>query len=325
MRAIAVPEYGEATVLEAEQRPRPEPGPAEVRLDVRATGVNFADIEQRRGRYRGGPEAPFVPGLEASGVVDTTGADVERWAPGDEVVCFLADGGGYAEQAVTPAEYMFPKPERLSFEDAGGTLIQAFTAHNALHEWGGVEAGDTVLINAAAGGVGSTATRLAAIAGAEVLATASASEKLAYARECGADHGINYVDADVVDTVAHVTDGEGVDLLLDGVGGDAFADGFEALAPGGTAVTYGAASGDISTVATPRLFYQNKSVAGYHLMYGLEEIPERVLSARSHLFDLVASGNLSVSVESVRDLGEAAAVHRAIENRETRGRVVLTP
>lgn len=325
MRAMVVPEHGDASVLDERQRPRERLGGREVRVDVRAAGVNFADIEQRRGRYRGGPEPPFVPGLEGAGVVADVGSDVEEWSPGDEVVCFFPDGGGYAETAVTDATYVFPKPAGLSFAEAGGMLVQSFTAHNALHEWGGVTPDDTVLVNAAAGGVGSVATQLAADAGATVVGTASTESKRAFAERCGAAHTIDYTESDVVSEVDRITDGDGIDLLLDGVGGEAFADGFDALRPGGTAVTYGVASGDITTLVAPRLFYQNKSVVGYHLMNGMENLPERVLAAEDHLFELVESGRLSVTVEGTRPLASAASVHRAVEERDTRGRIVLVP
>lgn len=328
MRRIVAPEYGDASVLELQDADPDPVGPDEVRLEVRAAGVNFADVDQRSGRYQDGPEPPFVPGLEAAGVVTETGENVEEWTTGDEALCFFTDGGGYAESVVVDEFFVLPKPPSLSFTDAGGMLIQTFTAHNALHEWGRLPTGDadeTVLINAAAGGVGSVATQLADIAGATVIGTASTGDKRAFARECGADHVIDYTSEDVVAAIEEFTDGEGVDLVLDGVGGNAFGDGLEALRDGGRLVTYGLASGAITTVATPRLFYRNKSVIGYHLLNGLREVPDRVLAARERIYDLVESGALSVTVEAVRPLAEAADVHRAIENRETQGRIVLEP
>lgn len=325
MTSIVVPEYGEASVLELRDRDIPSVGPTEVRVDIRAAGVNFADIEQRRGRYRGGPGAPFVPGLEGAGVVVACGGDVEQWAQGDEVTCFFPDGGAYADTATTDAAYVFEKPDALSFAEAGGFLIQSFTAHNSLYEWGGLDAGETVLINAAAGGVGSMATQLAAVNGATVIGTASTEEKREYARDCGATHTIDYTTADVPATIDSLTDGDGVDLVLDGVGGAAFTDGVKSLAAGGTAVTYGSASGDIATVATPRLFYQNKSVRGYHLMNGVEAVPDAVFAARDSILDHVRAGDITVTVEETFPLSEAGSVHEAMENRDTRGRVVLQP
>jgi len=325
MKSIVVEEYGEASTLAQQSTPDRDPDDGEVRIDVRATGVNFADIEQRRGRYRGGPEAPFVPGLEGAGVIEAVGQDVTEWTVGDEVMCFFPDGGGYAETAVTDAAHLFEKPSNLSFAEAGGMLIQAFTAHNTLHEWGGLSPDDTVLINAAAGGVGSVATQLSAAAGATTIGTASTEAKRAFAADCGADHTIDYTEADVPARIEELTDGEGIDLLLDGVGGRAFADGLEAVRCGGTAVTYGVASGDRTTLMAPRLFYQNKSVVGYHLMNGIESVPERVMAAKEPLFDRIEAGDVTVTVEETYPLTEAQAAHEAIEARETRGRVVLIP
>lgn len=324
MMSMMVPQYGDASVLEHRDR-SPQPlDPTAVRIDVDAVGVNFADIEQRRGRYRGGPEPPFVPGLEGAGTITECGSAVEAWSSGDEVMCFFPQGGGYAETAVTDAAYVFPQPQSVSTVEAGGLLVQAFTAHNALYEWGGLTADQTVLINAAAGGVGSMATQLAAAEGATVIGTASTASKREFAADCGATHTIDYTTADVPGTVADLTD-RGVDLVLDGVGGSAFADGIKSLAPGGTLVTYGSASGELSTVVAPRLFYQNKSVVGYHLMNGIEERPESVFAAREPLLDRLASGAVSVTVEDTYPLSAASAAHRAIEGRETKGRVVLEP
>lgn len=325
MRAVVVPEYGDVSVLELQDRTVDSLGSTQVRVDVRAAGVNFADVDQRRGRYRDGPDPPFVPGLEGAGVIAATGSEVDRWETGDEVTCFFPAGGGYAETAITDAAYVFPKPSSLSFAAAGGMLVQTFTAHNALFEWGGLSAEDTVVINAAAGGVGSVAVQFAATAGATVVGTASTDDKREFASDCGADYTIDYTTESVVTAVEEITDGAGADLVLDGVGGEAFADGLEALRAGGTAVTYGVASGDVTTLAVPRLFYQNKSVVGYHLMNGMEALPEQVLAAESRVFDLVESGDVTVTVEERFPLTAAADVHAAIENRETRGRVVLEP
>lgn len=324
MRAVAVPERGEEEVMEVADRSTPEPGPDEVRIDVRAAGVNFADVEQRRGTYRGGPEPPFVPGLEASGVVDAVGDRVDAWSKGDEVVCLL-ESGGYAERAVARADWTFPVPDDLDLATAGGVLVQAFTAHNALFLAGDLEADDAVLVHAAAGGVGSMAVQFAAVTGATVVATASTERKLSFAADCGADHLVNYEERDVASAVEAATDGTGVDLVLDGVGGDAFASGLDALAAGGTLVSYGVASGRVPTVATPRLLYHNRSVVGYHLLNGLRELPEEVLGATEHLFDLLARADVEATVTERAPLSEAAAVHAALANRDTRGRTVLVP
>ncbi len=323
MRAVEVTEYGGESALSIVDRETPAPDANELRIDVEAAGVNFADVEQRRGNYPEGPTPPFVPGLEVAGTVETVAADVE-FTVGDRVAA-LANSGGYAEMATAAAETTFPVPESLSWHEASAIPVQGLTAHNVLHEWGTLAAGERVLIHAAAGGVGSLAVQLAAAAGATVFATASTAEKLALATDLGADHAINYEQTDVVDAVLDRTDREGVDLVLDGVGGDAFTASVEALAPAGRIVSFGMASGSIPTVAIPRLFFENQSVVGYHLKHAFEHVPERVRPAVPKLTDHLASGRIEVVVGETFRLQEAAQAQSALENRETTGKIVLEP
>ncbi|GAB3035621.1 zinc-binding dehydrogenase [Natronobiforma cellulositropha] len=325
MRCVVATEYGDPSVLSLTERPPADLAPDAVRVDVAGAGVNFADIEKRRGRYHGGPEPPFVPGMEVSGTVLEVGEAVDSHSPGDEVACILPDDGGYAETVVARAPFVFDAPPGVGLVEAGGTLIQCLTAHNVLHEWGGVAPDHTVVVTAAAGGVGSIAVQLASAAGATVVAAASTQEKLEFASAHGAAHLVNYEETTLSSALETITDGAGADLLLDGVGGRVFSDGLRALAPGGVAVSFGVSSGDVPTVATPRLLYANTSVVGYHLIRALESIPERVLAAREPLYDLLESGDLTVTVAETHDLADAPAVHAGIEARETRGRTVLVP
>ena len=321
MRAIEVSEYGDSEVLQVVDREAPRAGEGDLEIAVGAAGVNFADIEQRRGNYPGGPRPPFVPGLEVAGTVLEAPDDAEFDA-GDRVAA-LTSSGGYAERAIAPVETTIPVPDSLSLREAAAIPVQGLTAHNTLFEWGGLEAGERVLVHAAAGGVGSLAVQLAALTGAEVFATASTEDKRDLARELGADHAIDYTDVDVAEVIDECTDGEGVDLVLDGVGGDAFAASLEALAPAGRIVSFGMASGSIPTVATPRLFFSNQSVIGYHLTNALETVPERVHAAVPDL--LAALESCEIVVGETVDLGEAGRAHEALESRETIGKVVLEP
>ncbi|MHC3437775.1 quinone oxidoreductase family protein [Natrialbaceae archaeon A-gly3] len=321
MRAIEVTEYGDSDVLEVLERENPTSDADELLIDVAAAGVNFADVEQRRGNYPGGPRAPFVPGLEAAGTV-LEAPDESEFAVGDRVAA-LTSSGGYAERASAPVETTIPVPDALSIREAAAIPVQGLTAHNTLFKWGGLEAGERVLIHAAAGGVGSLAVQLSARAGAEVFATASTEDKRDLARDLGADHAIDYTETDVARAIDDQTDGAGVDLVLDGVGGDAFTASLEALAPAGRIVSFGMASGSIPTVATPRLFFENQSVIGYHLTNALETVPERVQGAVPDLLD--ALEDCEVVVGETFDLGEAREAHDALEGRETVGKVVLEP
>ncbi|MDL5360945.1 NADPH:quinone oxidoreductase family protein [Halalkalicoccus sp. NIPERK01] len=321
MNAIRIEEFGDSDALEASEIDRPEPGAGEVLLDVRAAGINFADIMQRRGEYPGGPQPPFTPGMEAAGVVsEAEGTGLEE---GDRVVG-LVGRGGYAEYAVADEGALFPIPEGMGFEEAAGFPVQYITAHNCLFEWGGLEEGERVLIHAAAGGVGTAAVQLASRAGAEVFGTASTGEKLDLAAELGCDHPINYTETDVATEVEEITE-EGLDLVLDGVGGESFERSVEALAPFGRVVTYGVASGKPGRVETPTLFFGNNSVIGYHLGRASQQAPERVFEAVPDLTEGFASGELEVVVGETFDLEDAAEAHASIENRESRGKVVLVP
>lgn len=318
MRAAVVSEYGGP--IEIERRPRPEPGPEQVRVEVAAAGLNFADLEAREGDYPRAPEPPFVPGMEVVGRVDAVGEAVDR-EPGTVVAGFCQ--GGFAEYALVDARVAMDVPEGLDPAEAAAVPVQWVTAHNALHEWGDLSGGERVLVHAAAGGVGSAAVQLADAADATVLGTASTAEKLAFAREIGLDHGINYEQTSVAEAVADAVGA--VDLVLDGVGGRAFAESVEALADHGRIVTYGMASGRPGTVATPRLVFSNASVVGYHLGHGLETAPERVLSAVDPLRRLLATGAVAVQVDGVYPLAAAAAAYERLQSRESTGKVVVEP
>ncbi|UWG48317.1 NADPH:quinone reductase or related Zn-dependent oxidoreductase [Halanaeroarchaeum sp. HSR-CO] len=322
MRAVAVTEYGDSEVLETVDRDVPDPGPGEVRVAVRAAGINFADIMQRRGHYQGGPRPPYVPGLEVAGVVDAVGEGVGRDV-GDEVMGF-AETGGYAEYALANAAGLFDLPEGMSFAEGAGFPVQFLTAHNCLFEWGGLESDESVLIHAAAGGVGTAAVQLADAAGAIVFGTASTPEKLELAADLGCDHPIQYTAADFVEQVRDRTE-DGVDLVLDGIGGETTTASLKALSHFGRMVSFGAASGEPGRPNTSDLLFNNHTVIGYHLGQAMARDPTRVLQAVPKLTERLESGALSVIVGREFDLEEAATAQQFIEDRESTGKVVLRP
>lgn len=323
MYAIEITDHGSSAVLEGTERSRPEPGENEVRIDVGAVGLNFADVEHRRGSYPDSPEPPYVPGMEAAGTIAATGPGVER-AVGDRVVALL-ETGAYAEAVIAPTDRLFDIPDPVDLRTAAGFPVQFLTAYHALHGWGDLGDDDRVLIHAAAGGVGTAAVQLAAATAAEVFGTASTDEKLSLASDLGLDHPINYERRDIVDEVDRLTDGAGVDLVLDGVGGEAFYRSLDALAGFGRIVTYGVASGNVPAAATPRLLFENKSVHGFHLGHAFEHRPERTTAVAPDLLQRIGSGDLEVVVERTFPLADAAAAHEHLENRESVGKVVLEP
>ncbi|WP_254841421.1 quinone oxidoreductase family protein [Natronomonas marina] len=323
MRAIEVTEYGDADALTVSEAEVPDPGEGQVRIEVRAAGINFADIMQRRGHYQGGPKPPYVPGMEVAGVVDAVGEGVNREE--GEAVVSLVEGRGYAEYALADARGLLDIPGDMSFEEAAGFPVQWLTAHNCLHEWGGLEEGETVLVHAAAGGVGSAAVQLADDAGATVLGTASTPEKLEMAADLGMDHGIRYTEEDFVERVDDITDGEGVDLVLDGIGGETTDRSLDALTSFGRMVSFGAAAGEPGRPNTADLLFGNKTVIGYHLGRAIAEKPMRVMGAVPELTQLLGDGTLAVQVGHTFDLEAAAEAHEFIEDRNSSGKVVLIP
>ncbi|MFB6223875.1 MAG: zinc-binding alcohol dehydrogenase family protein [Haloarcula sp.] len=323
MRAIEITDHGTGGVLEVATKSQPAPGEHEVRIDVEAIGVNFADIDHRRGRYPDTPAVPYVPGMEAAGTITETGPGVERTV-GDRVVALL-ETGAYAETIVAPTHRLFEIPDSVALHTAAGFPVQFLTAHYALHERGNITSDDRVLIHAAAGGVGSAAVQLAATTEAEVFGTASTTEKLALACDLGLDNPINYEDHDIVDEIDQLTNETGVDLVLDGVGGEAFYKSLDALAGFGRVVSYGVASGDIPAAATPRLLFENKSVLGFHLGHTFKHHPERVATVARQLLEQIAADDLEVVIDRTFPLADAATAHEYVENRESVGKVLLEP
>ncbi|AGB30399.1 NADH quinone oxidoreductase, PIG3 family protein [Natrinema pellirubrum DSM 15624] len=324
MKAIEVDSYGDSDELSVVDVPTPEPGAGEVRIEIKAAGINFADIMQRRGHYPDGPEAPYVPGMEAAGTVDAVGEGVDDLSVGDRVVGML-DTGGYAEYVTAPAAMLFPVPEAMSFDEAAGFPVQFLTAHASLFEWGGLEPDESVLIQAAAGGVGTAAVQLASNYGAEVFGTASTQEKLDLAAELGCDHPINYTETDFREVVEAETDGEGVDLVLESVGDDVFDRSLDAMSHFGRMVTYGVASGVPAEVSNQRLLFENKTVKGFHLGQATMHDPDRVMKAIPELTDGFASGDLEVILGESFALEDAAEAHQYIEDRKSSGKIVLKP
>lgn len=322
MRAIEVTSYGDSEAIEPTERERPEPGAGEVRIAVAAAGINFADIMQRRGHYHGGPAAPFVPGLEVAGTIDAVGDGVGREV--GETVVTMVDNGGYAEYALADAAGLLPVPDGLSMAEAAGFPVQFLTARNCLHGWGELSEGESVLIHAAAGGVGTAAVQLAREAGAEIFGTASTAEKLDRATQLGCDHPINYEEEDFVATVEAETD-HGVDLVLDGVGGETTEQSLDALAQFGRMVVYGAASGTPGRLRTDSLLFGNYRIVGYHLGRAIQLRPMEVLGAVPELAEMLAAGDLEVQFDRAFDLANAAQAHEYIESRQSIGKVVLTP
>jgi NADPH:quinone reductase-like Zn-dependent oxidoreductase len=338
VRSLVITKPGEPEVLQVQERPEPEPGRGQVRVAVKAAGINFADLMARMGMYPDAPNPPSVVGYEFGGDVESVGEGVEDVSPGDRVLggCRF---GGYSELVVTDAGSIVALPEDWSYEEGAAFPVNYATAYAGLVHYGALRKGERVLLHAAAGGVGIAATQIAKLVGAEVFGTASASKHEAI-REIGVDHPIDYRSRDFVTEVRRVTgDKECLDLVMDAIGGRSFAKSFSLLRPGGRLVCFGASglvSGDrrnvpgaiLRLVQTPwfhplRLSSQSKAVLGLNMLR-LWDSKGSLDEWIDPLQQWVEAGKLRPVVAKAFPLEEGAAAHRFIQERQNVGKVVLT-
>jgi NADPH:quinone reductase len=324
MKAIQLTKFGGPEVLKMVDLDMPEPKGHEVLIKVTAVGVNYADTARREGQYVVKTVLPFIPGAEIVGVVTAVGDQVTKIAPGTRVVT-LIESGGYAEYALADARSVIPLPDQVSDQLAVSLPLQGLSAYHILKTMGRLEEGETVLVHAAAGGVGTIAVQLAKIFGAGmVIATASTEEKLDLARELGADVGINYTEDGWVEEVLAATNGKGVDVALEMAGGEIFQQTVKCLAPFGRLVVYGAASGEHASFYPNLLMRKNQSVIGFFLPQIMRK-PELLNKSMQELFTYLALGKLKLTVGGVFPLDDAANVHTLLQSRKTKGKLILQP
>ncbi len=299
-----------------EEVEKPTPAADEVLIKVAAAGINYADTMMRSGNYLTKPELPFTLGYEVAGTVEELGESVTKLQKGQRVLA-TASSGGYAEFATAKAATVLPLPDELGFSEANALLVQGLTALGLLNE---TMSGQSILIHAAAGGVGTLLVQLAKHKGLKVIGTASSEAKLQTVASLGADYAINYSEDDWTDEVLKATDGKGVDWLIEMVGGDIVAKNLKVLAKHGTMWIYGSASGEDFKVSVLSLMQKNHIIRGYWLMN--ESIENRIAFTKELLGHL-AAGRLKIQVTEF-PLEQAREAHEAIENRKTMGKVVLT-
>lgn len=324
MKAIQFKEYGGPSVLEKVDVERPELDEGEVLLKVQAIGVNYADTARREGAYVVPTPLPFIPGAEVAGIVEEVGEGVSRVSKGDRVVTLIGSGG-YAEYVKAKESTLIPIPNEVTDETAVALPLQGLTAYHILTTMGRLEKGETVLVHAAAGGVGSLAVQLAKLFGAgNVIATASSEEKLDLARDLGADHAINYTSPNWREEVMEATGGRGVDVALEMAGGDIFHETVKCMRAFGRVVVYGVASGEPAQMYPSGLMNRNLSVIGFFLPQIMKK-PVLFEKSLNHLLKMIKSGELQLTVGGVFDLEEAAHVHEVMQARKTKGKLVLKP
>jgi NADPH:quinone reductase len=326
--------------LELDEIPEPEPGPGTVRVRVSATVLNYNEVDGCRGRYLTvNPPLPYTLGMEVTGVVDAVGAGADHWLGRRVVATAQGAFGGHAEAVIAPVDMVFDVPSTLDDIAAAAFFFPFHLAYLGLHERGVLRSGETVLIHAAAGGVGSAAVQLARVAGARVIATAGGAEKVAFVRELGADVVVDYRAVDFVRAVDDATGGTGVDVVFDGVGGDVGDRSLDCLARNGRYLIVGFASGieaeEIASVTPRRLCFGNFSVNGVLLSYtsdplsvrratGFNVTPRSVGDAvHVRLVALLERGEIRPIIGHVVDFTDLPAALDAMEDRATIGRVVI--
>ncbi|KJE27056.1 zinc-binding dehydrogenase family protein [Geobacillus kaustophilus] len=324
MKFVQFVEYGGPDVLRVCEGERPKPSGRQVVIEAEAIGVNYADTARREGRYIVPTPLPFVPGTEVAGVVREVGPKVQTVRPGQRVVA-LIESGGYAEFVAVDERAVVPLSDGMDARQAAALPVQGLSAYHILKTMGRLEEGETVLVHAAAGGVGTIAVQLAKRFGAKtVIATASTEEKRALAERLGADVTIDYTKDDWAAAVMEATGGRGVDVALEMAGGDVFHQTLDCLAPFGRLVVYGAASGEMTRLNPVRLMAKNWSVIGFFLP---QIMKKRALYEQSlrELLAWVQEGSLKLMIGGVYPLEQAAEVHRLLQGRKTHGKLLLVP
>lgn len=343
MRAVVITEHGGPEVLQVQERPDPPVRPGEVRIAVKAAGINFADTLARTGLYPDSPKVPCVVGYEVAGVVETVGDGVQSISLGDRVLAGTRFNG-QAELVTVPEHMVYPLPEPLSFEEGAAIPVNYATAQAGLVVMAGLKAGERVLIHAAAGGVGISATQIAKRIGAEVFGTASASKHDAI-RAQGVDHAIDYRSQDFVAAVRQITGGEGIDVAFDALGPTSFRKDYGLLRPGGRLIMYGASevqTGEkrnlptaLRTVARSPfssmpwwkglgVMNENKGVFGLNMLswWDAEGSLDRVIGP---LMPAIQAGEIKPVVAEAFSFDRAPDAHRFIAERRNIGKVVLVP
>jgi NADPH:quinone reductase-like Zn-dependent oxidoreductase len=339
MRSIWITRHGGPEVLAVRETPDPVPGPGEVRVRVKAAGLNFADVMARLGLYQDAPPTPCVVGYEAAGVVDAVGPGTSGPGPGERVVV-ITRFGGQSDTVVVPAHQALPMPEGLGFEEAAALPVNYLTAYHMLFTVGHLPPGGSVLVHTAAGGVGIAALQLArTVPGVTILGTASAA-KHAVLREEGCQHPIDPRAADYAEEVRRVTGGRGVDLVLDALGGADWRKGYRLLRPAGMLVAFGwthMASGERRNllnvarqfVSLPRfsplqLMEDNRGVAGVNLLHLWGET-ERMRGEFRAVLDLCRRGSVRPRIDGTFPFDRAADAHRRLQSRQSVGKILLVP
>ncbi len=323
MKAVVCKELGLADKLElVEDWPAPEVGDHDVLIDVKAAGLNFPDVLIIQGKYQYQPEMPFIPGGECSGEIAAVGAAVTRFKPGDKVVS-IGGAGAFCAQISVNENAVFAMPGSLSFEQAAGIGITYFTSYHAFHQRAKLQPGETLLVLGAAGGVGTTAIELGKLMGARVIAAASTQEKLDLCKALGADEVINYDDESLKDRVKELTNGKGVDVVYDPVGGDYAEPAVRSMACNCRYLIIGFANGPIPKISLNLALLKGCSLVGVFWGRFVGEEPEQNTKNIEALWELFDSGKISPVVTDSFSIDQYEEAFNCLIERRARGKVIL--
>lgn len=322
VKAIVVSEKGGPEKLVMADVDDPTPGPGELLVRVAAAGLNYIDTYHRGGLYP--MDFPMTPGLEGAGSVVAIGSDVEGFSESDRVG-WVAALGSYSELHLVPADKAIPLPDEVEAKTAAAVLLQGITAHYLATDTFPLSRGNRCLVHAGAGGVGLLLTQISKMRGAEVITTVGTEAKAELSRKAGADRVIVYTDDDFKEAIVGEFGEDGIDVVYDGVGAATFEKGLDILRPRGMMVTFGNASGPVPEVSPLLLMQKGSLFLTRPTMFHYIATREALLGRASDLFDWISSGDLNVLIGDEYPLAEAAEAHRALEGRQTTGKVLLIP
>ena len=333
MKGARVKAFGDVDQLEIVELPEPLPDKREVVVAVKACGLNYADVMQREGLYPGGPKPPYITGLEAAGVVEALGPEVNSGSPsaqpawgvgslpiGSRVVVLVP--GAHAERVCVDSRACIGLPQTMSFSEGAGFPVQYLTAYHCLITLAHATAGETVLIHAGAGGVGTAAVQISKLLGLRVIVTASTSDKRTRVLELGADAAVGYDEFDVA--ARELTSGRGPDICLESIGGDVFRRSLAIMPALGRLVVYGAAGREPQPIDTLKLLFRSQSVLGFHLN-AIFERRDLLVSSLTTLLGWIGEGKLKIQIGHTFRLSEVRKAHELIESRQSYGKIVLVP
>jgi NADPH2:quinone reductase len=326
IKQVIFHQYGTPDMLQLTESTPTDPGPGEVLVKVSAAGVNFSDILRRQNRYFMPTPLPFAPGAEVAGVIEAVGDGVsEPFVKGTRVLAILPQGGGYASHVKAIAQYCVPLPPMIDDASATAIFVQGTTAQLMIAKLAGNLQGKTVLINAATGGVGSILVQLAKHQGATVIAAVGQEAKVTIATSLGADRVVNYSRENWSDAVRAATDGAGVDIVFEMVGGAVYTESLRCLADGGHIIVYGCASGVQGNIHPEYFVDHGITQSGFNLAHWIQHRTAEWQESLGTVIGLMAEGRLTIKTPHRFALADAAEAHRQVEARNTTGKVILIP